>query len=137
MTTAQLEQYGLGFAGYFYQVGQGPDLILYQNIEQPAALVWSALPAADGDGYVELSIDAVYYFVKINHNLDAILDGNPVTVQPLPFPLAAIAIQADDSALFSPTAHLTAHMPTLTFAQRTCTTPFVNTVKLPPSMRLT
>jgi len=92
---------------------------------------WRNLPAADGDGYVELDIISFYYFVKINNNLDALLDGIPRTVQTTPFPLVAVAIQADDSAVFSPTAQVMAHMPTLTFAQRTCTTPFTNTVKLP------
>jgi len=132
MTTAQLEQYGLGFAGYFYPAGQWPGSIAYQNMDHPAAVVWQALPAADGDGYVELDVMAMYYFVKINDNLDALLDEIPRTVQATPFPLVAVTIQADDSAVFSPTAQVMAHMPTLTVAQRTCTTPFVNTVKLPP-----
>jgi len=129
LTTPQLQQYGLGFAGYYYAYHDWPPAsVLTNNNTQPA--FWKPLPAADGEGYVEIGVTALYRFLKINNNLDAILDGNPVTVQPLPFALAAFAVRDNESAALSPTTQATASMPTLTIAQRACT-PFVNSVKLP------
>jgi len=129
LTTTQLQQYGLGFSGHYYHRNQWPPAETFINAERPVYF-WKDLPAVDGDGYVELGVTVNYRFSKINDNLDAISNGIPVTVQNLPFALAAFAIRDNESGAFSPTAQVTATMPTLTIAQRACT-PFTNTVKLP------
>jgi len=128
LTTPQLQQRGLGFSGYYYHRNEWPPAHSLTNADVPA-FVWKNLPAADSEGYVELGISVVYRFHKINDNLDT--TGSPVTVQALPFPLAAFVIHDNQhQTIFSPIAQVTATMPTLTIAQRACT-PFTNTVKLP------
>jgi len=128
-TTPQLQQYGLGFSGIYLARGIYPPV---QDIANTTSVepMWLPMPTVDSEGYVELGITTIYRFSKINNNLDAILDGTPVTVQPLPFPLIAYALRDNESTALSPTAYATASMPTLTIAQRACT-PFVNSVKLP------
>jgi len=133
LTTPQLSQYGLGFSGFFYPNNQW--LIASRAIsgtDQPTGVIWTALPPADSDGYVELDITAHYQYSKINDDLDAIIN-NPAIIQAAPFPLAAFLIHdnlASGPSDWSPIAQVTATMPTLTVAQRACT-PFTNTVKLP------
>jgi len=129
LTTAQLQQYGLGFSGYYYHRNQWPPAEAFVNADRPVYF-WKDLPAADSEGYVELGVSIEYRFSKLNNNLDALLDGNPVTVQALPFALAAVAIRDNESTVLSPTVQVTATMPTLTIAQRACT-PFTNSVTLP------
>jgi len=131
LTTPQLEQHGLGFSGYYFARNNWPPAYFISGDDTPA-MFWKPLPAADSEGYVELGITVEYRLHKINNNLDAISDGNPVTGQPLPFPLLSFAIHDDqDQSILSPTAQVTNIMPTLTIAQRACT-PYNNTVKLPP-----
>jgi len=129
LTTAQLQQYGLGFSGFYFHRNQWPPAETFVNADRQVYF-WKDLPAVDGEGYVELGVSVNYRFSKLNDNLDALLDGTPVTVQALPFALAAVAIRDDESDAFSPTVQATATMPTLTIAQRACT-PFTNFVKLP------
>jgi len=128
LTTPQLQQRGLGFSGFYFHRNEWPPAYTLTNTDGPA-FFWKNLPAADSEGYVELGISVVYRFHKINDNLDT--TGSAVTVQALPFPLAAFVIHDNqDQTIFSPIAQVTATMPTLTIAQRACT-PFTNSVKLP------
>jgi len=129
LTTSQLQQYGLGFSGFYFAANQWPPSRIFSNINDQA-WIWKNLPTVDGEGYVEIGVWLNYRFSKINNNLDAIVNGGPVTVQALPFPLAAFAVRDNTNTTLSPVAQVTATMPTLTIAQRACT-PFTNTVKLP------
>jgi len=130
LTTPQLQQYGLGFSGFYFVRNEwsNNDYGKFSN-NDGEDIFWKNLPTADSDGYVELYVWGNYRFSKINDNLDTIIN-TPVTVQSLPFPLLAVAIRDNESSALSPTAQVMASMPTLTVAQRACT-PFTNTVKLP------
>jgi len=117
LTNTTLTEKGLGFSGfYFYRGNWQPSKSWNLTSVDMPSMPWEDLPTADSEGYVELGITLNYRFSKINDNLD--ITGNPVTVQALPFSLAAFAIRDNESTTLSPIAHVTATMPTLTIAQR-------------------
>jgi len=132
LTNPQLQQFGLGFSGFFFHENDWPATSRHlTGIDQWGGLVWTELPPADSDGYVELGITVHYRFSKINESL--IVSDTPVTMPLAQIPLAAFLIhdnEASGTQDWSPIAHATLTMPTLTIAQRACT-PFTNTVKLP------
>jgi len=72
----------------------------------------------------------MFRLLKINNNLDALLNTTTTTIYPAPFPIAAMSI-ADNLGYESPVSHVTAHIPTLNIVQRACTPLVDNTVQLP------
>jgi len=135
-TTTQLETLGLGFTGYYYsasyaghwEIARGQT---FNNTYQTHAIIFDPpLPIAiEETGHFYPRVNFRYRFIKINSNLDVILN-NTITVHPLAIPIGAFGV-IDDQGYTSPTGTATAHMPTLNIVQRACT-PFVqNTVSLP------
>jgi len=121
-----------GFPVFFSTAATGRRaLVILAVLINGGGLVWTNLPPADSDGYVELGITVHYRFNKINENLT--VSDSAATVLLPQVPLAAFLIHDNESTGpqdWSPIAHATLTMPTLTIAQRACT-PFTNTVKLP------
>jgi len=132
LTTPQLTQYGLGFAGYSYpsflwDPAWGGQYYFNNNHLHPQP---NNTPSRYNNGQAEFGIDFRFRFVKINNNLDAILNNTVSTPYPLAFPLVTFSIVDNNSGYESPHANVTAHIPTLTIQQRACT-PFVDTITLP------
>jgi len=130
-TTPQLSQYGLGITGYYYPTFLWSEVLSedFSNINRyPTA--FSSTPSYYTGNIAVVGIDFRFRFVKINNNLDAILNNTVSTPYPSAFPIATFSVVDDNNNYESPLANITAHIPNLAIMQRACT-PFVETVTLP------
>jgi len=134
-TTTQLESLGLGIAGDFFAIAYQNEFLLsgaqgFQNTYQAGAIILDP-PAPDllENGYFGPRLHFRYRLVKINNNLDAILNTAVTTSYPTAFPIGAFGV-LDNQGYTSPAVNATIHIPTLHIQQRACT-PFAKDVSLP------
>jgi len=135
-TTMQLESLGLGVIGYYYSASYAGHFDLapgqfFSNDYNELLMVFDPpLPIAIEDNvYFYPRVNFRYRFVKINNNLDAILNTAVTTSYPTAIPIATFGV-IDDQGYISPTGAATVHIPTLHIQQRACT-PFIKDVSLP------